>query len=99
MWTGKSAAKTFFSRLFEKKKKKEDSHDIRPARWVQSRVFCIFFSRKILYVSLPLAKFIFAKFHEKVCEIRKKMSRNFAFFCESYYFAENPNTVTESFQI
>ena len=26
MWSGKSAAKTFFSRLFEKKKKKDPEH-------------------------------------------------------------------------
>ena len=97
MWTGKSAAKTFFSRLFEKKKKKDDSHDIRPARWVKSMFFAYFFSSKILYVSTPFAKFIFEKFHEKVSEIRKKMLRNFAFFRESYSFAGNPST--ESFQI
>jgi hypothetical protein len=32
MWSGKSAAKTFFSRLFEKKKKKEAEY--MPARFV-----------------------------------------------------------------
>ena len=76
MWTGKSAAKTFFSRLFEKKKKKDDSHDIRPARWVKSMFFAYFFLAKFsMFQPLLLNSFSknftkkLAKYERKCCEI------------------------------
>ena len=92
MWTGKSAAKTFFSRLFEKKKKKDDSHDIRPARWVKSMFFAYLFFLAKFCMFQPLLLNSFSKnFTKKLAKYERKCCENL------HSFAGNPST--ESFQI